>query len=273
MYYLCPLCTAPMGLIGRSWVCPQQHQFDIAKEGYVNLLPVQKKNSKDPGDNKEMMVARREFLNAGYYQALSDRVNQLAVEYAGAATRLLDIGCGEGYYSHRLFEVFEQRHACRLQGIDISKSAIRFAAKRYPQLHFCVASAYEMPIASESIELALRIYAPSKREELQRIMAKEGILITVAPGPRHHFALKQKIYANPRLHPESEAVIDGFDCLHHERLTYQLELTDSQHIAHFLAMTPYAWKFTAEQKANFMLQGLSCELDFQIEVHRIRDKS
>ncbi|MGL5392282.1 MAG: 23S rRNA (guanine(745)-N(1))-methyltransferase [Shewanella sp.] len=262
-----------MELSGRSWVCPQQHKFDIAKEGYVNLLPVQKKNSKDPGDNKQMMFARREFLNAGYYQALSDRVNQLALEYAGAAERLLDIGCGEGYYSHRLFAAFEQHHACRLQGIDISKSAIRFAAKRYPKLNFCVASAYEMPIAPQSIDLALRIYAPSKREELQRIMAKEGILITVAPGPQHHFALKQKIYANPRLHPESAAVIDGFDCLHHERLRYQLELTDSQHIEFFLEMTPYAWKFTPEQKVSFASQGLSCELDFQIEVHRIREKS
>lgn len=269
MQYICPLCALPLTLTERTWGCPQSHKFDMAKEGYVNLLPVQKKNSKDPGDNQQMMFARREFLNAGYYQNLSDRVNRLALQYACNAQQILDIGCGEGYYSHRLYNALVAHHACHLQGVDISKSAIKYAAKRYPNLSFCVASAYEMPIPSNSIDLAIRIYAPSKVEELQRIMAADGILITVSPGPLHHFALKQQIYDEPRLHPESEARIDGFECLHQERLRSQLELSESQDIGHFLEMTPYAWKFTAEQKQAFALGGLSCELDFQIEVYRI----
>ena len=269
MQYICPLCALPLTLTQRTWGCPQAHKFDMAKEGYVNLLPVQKKNSKDPGDNQQMMFARREFLNAGYYQILSDRVNQLALQYASSAQQILDIGCGEGYYSHRLYNALVAHHFCYLQGVDISKSAIKYAAKRYPNLSFCVASAYEMPIPSNSIDLAIRIYAPSKVEELQRIMAPSGILITVSPGPLHHFALKQQIYDQPRLHPESEARVDGFECLHQERLSAQLELNDSKVIGNFLEMTPYAWKFTAEQKQAFTQRGLSCELDFQIEVHRI----
>lgn len=269
MQYICPLCALPLTLTQRTWGCPQAHKFDMAKEGYVNLLPVQKKNSKDPGDNQQMMFARREFLNAGYYQILSDRVNQLALQYASSAQQILDIGCGEGYYSHRLYNALVAHHFCYLQGVDISKSAIKYAAKRYPNLSFCVASAYEMPIPSNSIDLAIRIYAPSKVEELQRIMAPSGILITVSPGPLHHFALKQQIYDQPRLHPESEARVDGFECLHQERLSAQLDLNDSKDIGNFLEMTPYAWKFTAEQKQAFTQRGLSCELDFQIEVHRI----
>ena len=269
MHYLCPLCAAPLALTERTWGCPQQHQFDVAKEGYVNLLPVQKKNSKDPGDNKQMMFARREFLNAGYYQGLSDRVNKLALEFAPETKQILDIGCGEGYYSQRLFYSLNQHHKCNLQGIDISKSAIKYAAKRYPHLQFCVASAYEMPVDAQSVDLAIRIYAPSKIEELHRVMANGGILITVSPGPLHHFALKKQIYAEPRLHPESTAHILGFECLHQERLQSQLELTHTEHIAHFLEMTPYAWKFTDAQKQLLASQGLNCELDFQIEVHRI----
>ena len=269
MQYICPLCALPLTLTQRTWGCPQAHKFDMAKEGYVNLLPVQKKNSKDPRDNQQMMFARREFLNAGYYQILSDRVNQLALQYASSAQQILDIGCGEGYYSHRLYNALVAHHFCYLQGVDISKSAIKYAAKRYPNLSFCVASAYEMPIPSNSIDLAIRIYAPSKVEELQRIMAPSGILITVSPGPLHHFALKQQIYDQPRLHPESEARVDGFECLHQERLSAQLDLNDSKDIGNFLEMTPYAWKFTAEQKQAFSQRGLSCELDFQIEVHRI----
>lgn len=269
MQYICPLCTLPLALTGRTWKCPQSHQFDIAKEGYVNLLPVQKKNSKHPGDNQQMMFARREFLNAGHYQILSDRVNQLALQYASNAQQILDIGCGEGYYSYRLYHALAAHHSCRLQGVDISKSAIKYAAKRYPELSFCVASAYEMPIPSNSIDLAIRIYAPSKVQELQRVMAPGGILITVSPGPLHHFTLKQQIYDEPRLHPESEARIDGFECLYKERLRSQLALSDSQDIGHFLEMTPYAWKFTAQQKQTFAQVGLSCELDFQIEIYRL----
>src|SRR5690606_4067516 len=93
--YLCPLCQQPLHLSAKQYQCANRHSFDIAREGYVNLLPVQHKNSKDPGDNKDMMQARRDFLHAGWYaplaQAVSDTVTKLAPD------TLLDLGCGEGY--------------------------------------------------------------------------------------------------------------------------------------------------------------------------------
>lgn len=270
MSYICPICSAPLTLSDKSWVCPKRHQFDCAKEGYVNLLPVQKKKTKDPGDNKEMMIARREFLNKGFYQPLSDKVNQLAVDYAANVETILDIGCGEGYYSHRLFETLHQSmpKPCALYGLDISKSAIRSAAKRYAGLHFCVASVFEMPFADDSIDLAIRIYAPSKVEELQRVMKPGSILITVSPGPMHHFALKEKIYSSPRLHPQESLFLEGFNYLAHEALTYPLNLTQADDIEHFLNMTPYAWKLSDMQKRQIIEQGLECEIDFKIEIHQ-----
>lgn len=270
MPYICPICSAPLTLCDKSWVCPQRHQFDNAKEGYVNLLPVQKKKTKDPGDNKEMMIARREFLNKGFYQPLSDKVNQLAVQYHPQAETLLDIGCGEGYYSHRLFETIQKTSAgqCQLFGLDISKSAIKSAAKRYCDLQFCVASVFEMPFANNSIDLAIRIYAPSKVEELQRVMKPGSILITVSPGPMHHYALKQKIYSQPRLHPQESLVLEGFHYLSHESLSYQLTLSQTDDIQHFLSMTPYAWKLSDMQKRQIIEQGLECEIDFKIEIHQ-----
>ncbi|WP_285164966.1 23S rRNA (guanine(745)-N(1))-methyltransferase [Shewanella goraebulensis] len=293
MQYICPICRTSLSLNAKSWQCENRHQFDCAKEGYVNLLPVQKKNSKDPGDNKTMMFARREFLNKGYYQKLSDRVNELAIQfsYSEAETtqqRILDIGCGEGYYSHRLFKAIMdnatakghvtvgtsadersgQGIGCHLQGLDISKSAIKYASKRYSELDFCVASAYEMPFADGLFDLSMRIYAPSKLEELQRVIKKGGILITVSPGPMHHFAMKKIIYSEPKPHDEPKAELEGFNCLHQERLQYPLELSDPIDIENFLNMTPYAWKLTQEQKAQIADQGLSCELDFSIEIHQ-----
>lgn len=268
MFYICPICREPLSRVDNTWGCSASHRFDCAKEGYVNLLPVQKKKSKDPGDNQQMMLARREFLNKGYYQGLSDRVNALALEYAQSPKSILDIGCGEGYYSQRLFDALNQAQPCQLQGLDISRSAVRYAAKRYPNLQFCVASAYDMPFASQSFDLALRIYAPSKLEELQRVLTPDAILITVSPGPLHHFALKQQIYDEPRLHPASDTHLAGFACLHHERLQSQLQLTSAVDIGHFLEMTPYAWKFSEQQKAELAINGLECELDFQIEIHQ-----
>jgi 23S rRNA (guanine745-N1)-methyltransferase len=277
MQYLCPLCAGELTTDNKTWSCLKGHQFDCAKEGYVNLLPVQKKNSKDPGDNKEMMLARREFLNQGYYQPLSDAVNALAVRYAPKAKQILDLGCGEGYYSSRLFSALTQAQKaltiddsvdCQLQGLDISKTAIRYAAKRYPQMSFCVASAYEMPFAPASVDLAIRIYAPSKAEELARVIAENGILITVSPGPMHHFAIKEMIYEYPKPHQNSVDSIEGFECIDTQRQESQMSLENAVDITHFLNMTPYAWKLTQEKKTQLAKEGLGCELDFHIAVYR-----
>ncbi|QIR14343.1 23S rRNA (guanine(745)-N(1))-methyltransferase [Shewanella aestuarii] len=283
MPYICPICQQDLSLLQtKNWVCCNNHQFDKAKEGYVNLLPVQKKKSKDPGDNKEMMLARREFLNKGYYQALSDKVNSLALKHQPQAAMVLDIGCGEGYYSHRLVDALQahnQRNmihnaseystrACQLYGLDISKTAIKYAAKRYPDMNFCVASVFEMPFADNFFDLAIRIYAPSKVEELQRVIKPDGILITVSPGPKHHFAIKQKIYAEPRLHSQESLILEGFDYIEHHQLEYMLELKNEADINHLLNMTPYAWKLSDLQKQQMAQAGFSCELDFKIEIHR-----
>lgn len=263
MKYVCPLCKSALQLQQMTWSCDKNHRFDCAKEGYVNLLPVQKKRSKDPGDNKEMMFARREFLNKGHYQGLSDRVNELAHQYCPDAKLGLDIGCGEGYYSHRLSERLPNM---TLQGLDISKSALKYASKRYKDISFCVASAFEMPFESEQFDLLLRIYAPSLDEELRRVCKPGSILITASAGQNHHFTLKQMIYDDPKHHITESSHIEGFELLHRENLESQLVLSDETDISHFLNMTPYSWKLTDEQKADLVKTGLSCELDFKIEI-------
>lgn len=267
--YICPICRENLSFQHNSWHCINGHCFDRAKEGYVNLLPVNKKKSKDPGDNKDMMFARREFLNAGYYQHLSERVNQLAIEWQSSANAILDLGCGEGYYSHRLIQAFERTsHKVNFQGLDISRSAIKYAAKRYKELNFCIASAYELPFADNTFDLALRIFAPSKVTELSRVLNNDGILITVSPDKTHHFAIKKMIYALPKYHDDGDSELLGFSLCHQERLISNLVLNDAVAIEHFLQMTPYAWKLTQAQKKQLMEKGLACELDFSIKIYR-----
>ncbi|QSX31492.1 23S rRNA (guanine(745)-N(1))-methyltransferase [Shewanella cyperi] len=268
--YQCPLCQLPLAQQANQYSCAKGHSFDCAKEGYVNLLPVAKKRSKDPGDSREMIQGRRAFLDAGYYEKLSDRINELALTHAPGAGQALDLGCGEGYYSHRLFRAMNAAAPMTLDGLDISRAAVRYGAKRYPDLAFCVASAYDMPFRDASFDLLLRVYAPSRDAELLRVMRPGACLITVQPGPMHHFAIKQLIYAEPRLHSEDDSVAEGFELIHAERLQWQLMLDRSDMTEAFLAMTPYAWKLSQEQKAELCRTGLGCELDFSIRVLRKR---
>lgn len=119
MSFTCPLCHQPLTQINNSVICPQRHQFDVAKEGYINLLPVQHKRSRDPGDSAEMMQARRAFLDAGHYQPLRDAViNLLRERLDQSATAILDIGCGEGYYTHAFAEALP---GVTTFGLDVAK--------------------------------------------------------------------------------------------------------------------------------------------------------
>ena len=121
MELLCPLCAAPLQKQQRSCVCANRHSFDIARQGYIHLLPVQNKKSLNPGDTPQQVMARREFLEGGFYKPIADALYDLLKGYTGP---ILDVGCGEGYYSAFL----AQQLGCELTGLDISKEAVRRAA-------------------------------------------------------------------------------------------------------------------------------------------------
>lgn len=264
MPFSCPLCHAPLSRREKSFVCPQRHQFDLAKEGYVNLLPVQHKRSRDPGDSAEMMNARRAFLDAGHYQPLRDMITDiLQVRLSTQATAVLDIGCGEGYYT-RAFADIAQQHGAQTLGLDVSKAAIRAAAKRYPQVMFCVASSHRLPFEDCSIDGLIRIYAPCKAEELVRVVKPEGVVITVAPGPRHLMELKGLIYDDVQLHPENSGEIAGFNVVEKQSLAYEMALSGPEAIA-LLQMTPFAWRAKPEVWEKLTATDeFRCQTDFSI---------
>jgi len=269
MSYQCPLCHQALTLNDRQWRCPQNHQFDNAKEGYVNLMPVQHKRSKQPGDSPEMMESRRRFLDAGHYQPLRDLVAQKLDESlpAGAST-LLDIGCGEGYYTAEVARRLRQQRAIEVYGLDVAKVAIRNAAKRYREVNFCVASSHRLPFADQSLDAVLRIYAPCKAEELYRAVKPGGLVMTVAPGPRHLYQLKGLIYSQVQLHAELDEQLEGFERVSQETLAYPMTLNGSEAFD-LLQMTPFAWRATEEVKAALLAEtSFSCETDFLIRLHR-----
>jgi|VirMetMinimDraft_7_1064189.scaffolds.fasta_scaffold12145_2 23S rRNA (guanine745-N1)-methyltransferase len=265
--YRCPLCQQSLTQHHNSFVCAANHSFDLAKEGYLHLLPVQQKNSKVPGDSPLMMQSRRDFLNAGYYQPLSDAVNHYFAAVLPHQPVVLDLGCGEGYYSNRLTQALADKEL-KLYGLDIAKTAIKKAAKSYPAIQFCVASAWHLPFADQSFDAALKLCAPCEPQELARVLKTEGLLLTVTPAPDHLVEIKQQVYSSVRLHSDQIETISGFE--HQQRQELKLKLTDlpADMVLNLLEMTPLAWKFKPEQKQLFAAGSPQISLNFYLDLYR-----
>lgn len=273
--YSCPVCRLPLEKQERCYVCPNQHSFDIAKKGYVNLLLANQKNAKEPGDSKEMIISRRDFLNKGYYEPLAEQLSKIIIKLIGIDKKdeinLLDAGCGEGYFTSRIKkQLIIQNPTCNvtLWGIDISKPAINFATGRDKEINFAIASNYNLPILSESLDCILWTFAPGEEAEFRRVLKKSGKLITVTPGYEHLFGLKEMLYDQARKHEIKDTVPDGFKFLESISITYELCLKDSGDIVNLLAMTPYYWHInsTARQKVE-SADELQTSVDFLIKIY------
>lgn len=259
----CPLCHHPLLQNTQGLACANRHQFDRAKEGYFNLLPVQNKHSREPGDAKEQLQARRQFLQAGFFEPLKVYLQELLPTTTEA---VLDIGCGEGYFTAGFSEVLPD---ATVYGIDIAKTGVRLAAKvakENNKLVYCVASSADLPVVDESIDVIMRIYAPSKDDELSRVIKPEGRLVIVAPGEDHLFGLRSRIYSDVRPHP-LPGVPNGFKMLSQHRLAKELIVKETALCAALLDMTPFAWRLAPELRKTILECELRDTLDFVINIY------
>ncbi len=268
-HYRCPLCFERLVTVTGGFVCSNNHCFDRAKEGYVNLLPVQHKGSKDPGDNQQMVLARRAFLAAGHYEALRNEVVTMAFTHM---TRqgidsgiVIDCGCGEGYYTNALGT---ELPAMEVYGIDIAKTAIKYAARRSDSVHFAVASTNSLPFTDAFADIMCKIFAPVDYQQIHRVLKPAGVLLSVSPGPEHLFELKRQIYQTPKQH-EPEAVPKGFTVIDEKSLTKQVTLQGEQDIEALLSMTPFAWKINQQKKVELLSQSqLDLTFDFNLKLYQ-----
>jgi 23S rRNA (guanine745-N1)-methyltransferase len=268
----CPVCSAPLARADKIYRCAANHAFDIAREGYVNLLLAQQKKTSDPGDNKEMVTSRSAFLDAGHYNPLSDALNQRIAALAERASdpplQLLDAGCGEGFYLRRLAaHLAASAPACDLWGIDIARSAVRAAARRDKKCQFAVANTYRLPVLAESLHAVCRIFAPGDDTELHRVLHSDGLLFSIAPGPQHLHQLKALCYETPRPH-KSEETPAGFARIDQQQIGYWLHLENAA-IGHLLHMTPYYWHLNPEtQQRVLALDALHVQTDFMLSIYQ-----
>lgn len=263
----CPLCGGAFVLDHAMLRCSNGHSFDLAKEGYVNLL-----RKKVLGDTKEMVLARRAFFDKGYYQPVSDLLNQLLGESLSLPHLnplcILDAGCGEGYYGGRLHEHLQtQGERVTSLGIDSSKDAIRMAAKRYSSSFFLVGDLKTpLPLRDGALDVMLNIFAPRNLAEYARVLSPAGLLLILIPGPTHIMQLRQTLQLLDIEENKEQHVIEQssiyFELVTRRALTYDLHLQHEE-ITQLVMMTPNYWHLSDEIRARMhSLDSLSTTIDF-----------
>ncbi|MPZ71273.1 MAG: hypothetical protein GEU71_17375 [Actinobacteria bacterium] len=220
---ICPLCGEGLTEEGNSLVCPARHTFDISRSGYVNLLPSTRKLPETVGDSAEMLAARAQFLDAGYFDSLIDHLRGPA-HHPGSGY-VVDVGSGTGHYLAALGD----GSACRF-GIDISKTAARMGATRHKDITFLVADVHRgIPLASEGAGLLLDIFSPRNPAEFARVLHPEGTAVVVIPAPDHLAELIERFDLLQVQDDKEDIVLRAFEGhlspRDREHITFEMTLT------------------------------------------------
>lgn len=270
--FCCPVCACRLVREELRYICTNGHSYDLSAAGYTHLLPANKKHSKNPGDDKDMVAARCAFLDKGYYAPFRDVLCELAVELTSIfpSSTLLDSGCGEGYYTASIFNALcAAGRTPTVAGIDISKFALRKAAKKLPQGEFAVASAYHLPVEDASIHLLTNIFSPLCVDEFARVLVPGGHFVYAVPSSRHLWQMKEVLYDVPYENPVKREDYPGFLWLRAVPVRYSVTLDDPTDIRALFAMTPYAWKTPKAGVDRLLaLDRLETEIGFDIHVYR-----
>ena len=250
MLFCCPVCGGPLAPEGGSLLCPAGHCFDKSKYGYVNLLLSNASSAKRHGDDRAMLLSRRAFLDRGHYRPILDAALALALPGLRAGDRVLDLGCGEGWYARGLLDAAAAAGTpVQLAGLDISREALRLAAKRLPEAELAVASAARIPAAEGGFELLLNLFSPLEAAEFHRVLAPGGRLLRAVVLPGHLLELKQAVYERAYDNPEPERALPGFTLIGERRAEALLELRGEE-IGWLFSMTPYYYKTSAADQAK-----------------------
>lgn len=262
----CPLDELPLEQDDGRLLCENGHSFDIARQGYVNLMAASDKRSHDPGDSKDMIVARREFLDSGHYQPIADSLTEVLRPVVDNNSVIVDAGCGEGYYLQHLRSQLAATTQCRpsIIGFDISKWAVQAAARRLSAT-WLVASNRNIPIAGNSTDCLLSLFGFPVFESFQQVLKAGGSLVCVNAGPRHLIELREVIY--PVVKQSVSTVLQqaqsaGFSVGATSTLEYQTAPLQQQEIQQLLTMTPHLFRASREGKERAaLLDNLSVTVD------------
>ena len=280
----CPIDGEPLALNqlefkNRQLVCSNGHSFDISRQGYVNLLPVQHKRSKHPGDSKEMVSARTRFLNTGLYTPIADKLAETALAQIvdDSNTCIMDAGCGEGYYLDYVLHYLNDKNISgdfSFIGQDISKEAIVKSAKRNKKISWVVGTNRQPPIMPGTVNIILCVFGFPSFKGFNKIMPVGGKVVLVEPGPDHLKELREVSYAEvKKSEPQnlSDAFESGFSLVDDQQLNFKAKAITNKQIYDLLMMTPHFFRASKEGKnAASQLNDLTLTVDI---FYRILEKN
>ena len=261
MNLLCPVCGEQLNLSGKQYLCPNRHSFDVARQGYVNLLTVQQKHSLNPGDTREQVLSRREFLEAGFYAPIAETPIAEANSF-GIRGQILDVGCGEGYYSARLADALE----APLTGLDISKEAVRCAAAKYKGKQWLCATAAHIPVADGSVSLLTSLFALTLPQEFARVLQEGGYYFQVLAAEDHLLGLKGIIYDQLNFKEKNTVPeLPGFELRKSVPIRFSFTV-EGQQIQNLFSMTPHVFRIGKDgaerlRKTETLTDTASCVLN------------
>ena len=254
MNIACPVCKKELIRNDKSYRCENNHTFDIAKEGYLNL---NLRNSQNTGDNPLMIKARKNFLEKGYYDFLKNEVNSLL----NKEDKLVDLACGEGYYTRDF--ICEDK-----VGIDLSKSGLKIASKSDKSTLYILNSIFRNPLYDESADKVITIFAPIAKEEIRRILKQNGEFILVKPDVYHLYELKDALYEKPYLNEIEDIDIPGLKLINEIKISDKRKVI-SEDLNNLFMMTPYFNTTSPEDKVKLQsIEELEITFAFIIDVYQ-----
>jgi len=261
MKLLCPVCGSVLTKLDRTYRCGALHSFDVARQGYVNLLTVSQKHSLNPGDTREQVLSRRAFLDAGYYAPIAETLIETAKSLS-AQGPILDIGCGEGYYSAKLASALN----AELTGLDISKEAVRCAAAKYKGPTWLTATAAHIPVSDAGAGLVTSLFALTLPEEFRRVLRPDGYYFQVLAAQDHLLGLKSIIYPELKFkEKDTVPTLPGFELVRSIPIRFTFTVEGAQ-VQNLFSMTPHVYRIgkagaDALRKTERLTDTASCVLN------------
>ena len=254
MEILCPICKEKLSQKEKSYKCLNNHSFDISKQGYLNLSL---SSSKNTGDEKNMIKARKAFLDKDYYLFLKEELNKIITSIK--PNNLLDLACGEGYYT-KDFPVKEKI------GIDLSKEALKIASKEDKTTKYILKNIFDVPLKDNSLDLIITIFAPLSKE-INRLLKDDGYFIMVKPDKDHLYELKEAVYDVPYYNQIKEIDIDALN-LKDEIKIKETKTLNNIDLNNLFKMTPYYHKTSQKDILKLeQIKELKITFSFIIDIY------
>lgn len=266
MSLACPKCHLELKKTDKTYQCMNHHGYDIAKRGYINLLLNPDKSTNHPGDSKESLISRRAFLNKGYYDPILLECTRYIKQHTSHPLNLLDLGCGEGYYSKKAKEILGNTH--HYYALDISKTAIDMATRYDKDITWIVANSKNIPITDHSLDVIMALFTVVNGDEIKRTLKKDGYMIHVTANRNHLIEIKHLIY-DEIINKSDKFIRQPFNILKSYDFIKKISIGNKEDTLNLLKMTPHYYHIKKDKRYILdTLNNLDVTIDIRITFYK-----